>query len=408
MVLGQRKKEKPRNGFLEYRRIRRYLSKIYLYGFFKNHHFRQMNDGSAKNYSSVMRLIGGLTDSDQKRDTRKIRRQYHYDNSRALTDSYMYHAIDVQTDMAEYLHILDALAAGSMPFPEIDKQLAMVLSQPPSVATVRNRLKTLVDYGVVCCANRQYALVADGLDGLRDDQLMQLYCYVCFCACTTYPRVAGSFLQRTLERHLHKRKLSVPRQQVLLRHNSHHNVFDEELIYQLLRHMAQPGWVLFDDRKRLPVEIRADVRLGRWYVLCVDDQFVPCIEKITNVEKLIKNAAVSDRQWEKACSAVREAFAYVLCSGNMSAPVLVSALLQFDGAEALRRQFVREIRRGQLVQRDGQFYYEVWVSDPRELKPFLRSYANYLRILPGEHSLEEQIHGDLQQMLDALDGEVAV
>ena len=51
----------------------------------------------------------------------------------------------------------------------------------------------------------------------------------------------------------------------------------------------------------------------------------------------------------------------------------------------------------------GTEYYEAEVSDPLELRPLLRTYGAYLRILPGEHTLREDLREHYALMLKALE-----
>ena len=406
-------KEK-RTGISDYQRIRRYLGDIYLYGFLKRKDFASKNDGSAKNYSFMLHFIQSLLtveqDGEHKRDSHSIRRKYHLSGNSRMTDSYMYHALEPQSNMVELLHILATLNSADKRMPQLMQWVESHVYSSPSPGTIRNRVETLIDYGCIeKKAGRTYALVDDGLSTLTDAQLLQLYHYVCFASGTTYPRVAGSFLKRTLERRLYAKNQAVTQQfPILLRHSSNHVIFDEELLYLLQTYMEQRVWLSFDGRKRLPVQIRVDVRLGRWYVLCVDQNNHPCIEKLAAVEALGKLETATEQQWNHAVQAIEKAYAHVLFSSRTRKPVLVEVKLEFSNAPGLYRQFLREIRIGKVIQRPDGKYYAAWVSDPAELKPFLRTYAPYLRILPGEHNLAQLLRSDLSQMLDALDKEEPV
>lgn len=80
------------------------------------------------------------------------------------------------------------------------------------------------------------------------------------------------------------------------------------------------------------------------------------------------------------------------------APVRVEARLDFSDAPGLYHQFLREIRLGRVSEREEGLFYEAEVNDPLELLPLLRSYAPWLRILPGEHGLDVRLREDLEQM----------
>lgn len=57
--------------------------------------------------------------------------------------------------------------------------------------------------------------------------------FVRFAAGTAYPRVAASFLRRSVEWEMHRRGLALPAQSLLLRHNVSACVFDEDIVWQL-------------------------------------------------------------------------------------------------------------------------------------------------------------------------------
>ena len=93
----------------------------------------------------------------------------------------------------------------------------------------------------------------------------------------TYPRVAGSFLLRTLERECRRRGLEPGESSpFLLRHNTNRDVFDEDLVCRLMEAAEERRMVeLVQRRDRLlvqPVALRVDGRLGRWYLLAMGER----------------------------------------------------------------------------------------------------------------------------------------
>lgn len=136
------------------------------------------------------------------------------------------------------------------------------------------------------------------MQALSGDELMDLYEYVSFIAGVTYPRVAGSFLKRTLEREFSRRAKSVPEHsQFLLRHSVKRSVFDEELVYQIMENIVQkhPIELRLENEKVVvqPVALRADTRLGRWYLLCMTEKG-PWMMRISAI-KSVKSAGSRDR-----------------------------------------------------------------------------------------------------------------
>ena len=153
------------------------------------------------------------------------------------------------------------------------------------------------------------------------------------------------------------------------------------------------------------IDPRFTGRLGRWYVLSME-QRGPVIRRVSGIRSVKPAPAVPPEQWQEAQQAVTDRFARCGCSGAMPAgePVLVRARLNFSSAPGLQNQFAREIRLGRIVEREDGIYYEAEVNDPLELLPLLRSYAPWLRVLPGAHTLDQRLREDLLLMRQAAEG----
>lgn len=395
-----------KNGVRMYQRIRRYINKIYLYGFLTRKDFAQMRGGSPKDYDVGIRLIKELYPEEgfnQGRGLQSVSRHYLNSGDDRLQDSYLFCQLDLQ-DMAEYLHLLNIARLS----PGNANHYAQLLQLQPiperSVGTVYNRMQQLQNHGCLQLQDGAYCPVSDGLDHLTDDQLTALYEYVRFCARTTYPRVAAGMLRRTLSRKLSARGIRTHGDMpFLLRHNANFHVLDEELVYTLSACMRSRLWVRFDGRLRLPLVLRVDAQMGRWYALCADEAGNAVIERLTNIETLApEDRMETPGSWAQLQNRIRSAYDHTLFSGHNKECFTLCAKLEFAENPGLRNQFMREIRIGKLVQRDGAEYYEARVSDPRELKPLLRAYGAYLRILPGDHGLHTELREQYTQMLTAL------
>lgn len=132
---------------------------------------------------------------------------------------------------------------------------------------------------------------------------------------------------------------------------------------------------------------------------------MPTMVRLGSIHAVKKGKPVSEEVWEHAVQTVADTFTHTGCSGRITYgdTTEVRAELHFDSAPGMRTQFEREIRQGQIIEQDGQEYYCAYVNDPGELVPFLRSFAPWLRILPGEHDLDSRISSQLTQMLENLE-----
>lgn len=400
-------------GVREYNRIRRFLSRIYLYGFFSREDFARAGIGSAKDYDYGMKLIRAIfPDSEEAalwRDGRKyprVLRTYQGSGENRLTDSYLLHALDTREDLPELLRLLGALGEESRTLEELRRQAETWCRDEGAdkYGVVRRRVLDLAAYGYVEKEGRRYRLAEDWLGKLSLEQAEELLCFVRFAAGTTYPRVAGSFLRRSLERELHRRGQEVAEHPpLLLRHSANANVFDEDMVCQLqdLQGAHRLGVLTLEKGTRtvLPVALRIDTRLGRWYLLALEGDR-PLILRVSRILSVKAGEKVPLEEWRRGEQIVKARFAHAGCSGAMpwGAPVRVEAKLDFSSAPGLYHQFLRELRLGRVTEGEDGLRYEAQVNDPLELLPLLRSYAPWLRVLPGEHGLDVRLREDLEAM----------
>ena len=263
------------NGFQDFERIRRYAEHIYLYGFFGGEDFDEIVGGSHDDYKTVLPVLKAIfpetgTHGLHGHQNKSIRRTYASSGENRMVNSYMLHSIDSKTYLLQYLGLLSALRQGRQSVKTLDEATWGVYSvqkkkseKTDTYANARRRLKEMKDYG---CMQPNLPVGKYDLqqDAFSAEQLKQLYDYVCFAAEITYPRVPGSFLRRTLEREMYRKGLKVEEASpFLLRHNTSHNVFEEEVVFLLLDAIGQRRWVQINQRRYLPVQRRPECRYGR-------------------------------------------------------------------------------------------------------------------------------------------------
>ena len=234
-------------GVREYDRIRRYLEHIYLYGFFSREDFARARIGSVKDYDFGVKLIRSVFPESEDtaiwKDGRKhfrIQREYALSGEDRMADSYLLYSMDVEEELPSLLGMLSGLYGRERSIGEVCRYIAIhtQVTNPLNYSTVRRWLLDLVEYGYGEKVGHHFRLRANPWANLPDDQVWQLYWYVRFASGMTYPRVAGSFLLRTLERELLRRgQAPVEESPFLLRHSVNRSVFDEELLYRLMEAM---------------------------------------------------------------------------------------------------------------------------------------------------------------------------
>ena len=100
-------------GVREYNRIRRYLERIYLYGFFSREDFARAKIGSVKDYDYGVKLIRSVFPETENaalwKDGRKylrVQRQYALSGENRMADSYLLYAMDAEDELPTLLGML--------------------------------------------------------------------------------------------------------------------------------------------------------------------------------------------------------------------------------------------------------------------------------------------------------------
>ena len=409
------------SGITKYDSIRRYLEQIYLYGFFSREDWISL--GKEKDYDKIIALIREIypeLDEDAIwRDRKKylrFQREYSSSGTNLLMDTYMLHAMDEKEELPELLRVLSFVSDAPRSLQDIARWVETFEPEETRdmYALIRRRTQELEKYGYLHREKSNYygrldtlySIQDNILDKLNDDELIQLYQFICFAAGVTFPRVAASYLLRSIERRMPE---TPQRNPLLLRHYDRRSVFDEDVVYTLLAAIENQQKITAQKSGTtekvymIPVAIRVDARLGRWYVLGMEEK--PAIYRISLLEQVKTGTVVDKRSWENARSSVLKVFEYAAFSGQglQDPPQLVEAELHFKEAPGMYLQFCREMRLGEIIKEENREVYRVWIHDPGELVPFLRSFAPWLKVLPGRHNLDEKIKSDLEKMKRAME-----
>lgn len=403
--------------------MRRIFSQIYKYGFYSREQFIESGCFSDRAYDQIIRLLRDLyyTDVDEKTSP------LHGDTAgRGKFKCY-------QFKRDHFVSAGDYLAAAYGVFSVKDRVLAgllysLSLASKPNGTTVAELDRTFIDSDQGTDSRSNFtrytrALANDGyiirkktrktvdlflnraLAGLSEKELISLYYLSAFFAGAGYPRVPAVQLREALKREFYFRHLPAPPDAFFFRENTCGNLFDEQIVYQLLQCCRDKQEIAirpikdsFPSLTVQPVYLKIDNKLGRWYLFCFSGEQA-LIQRVSRIRDVRPTGRHFD--YEQAKKAVEQGLFNSYISGrNRDKPVRVEAELHFEGFN-YRDQFEREIRIGWIEQRGDREVYCADVNDPLELKPLLRSYGPYLKILPGEgHNLGEEIHAEYERMLN--------
>ena len=409
-------------GSTKYDSIRRYLEQIYLYGFLSREDW--ISVGTVKDYDKMLTLLRELypelDESAIWQDRRKyLRFQRTYADSleNRLVNTFLLHTLD-HKKLCRLLTMLSFTAAAPRTLQDVAAHMQICYGGDEKAwyNSARRYLQELQDFGYVKPRREKYfnryervfTVQRDALDSLEPQEMEALCAYVGFAASVSYPRVVGSYLKRTLERRVGWGSTDTP---ILLRQHHKRSVFDEDALYQLLTAIHEQKYITAQDtpeqpmERLLPVRVRCDTRLGRWYLLAFRER--PCMLRISALKKISLREKAAPAEWETAERKVSKVFRQSLFSSDTTRPepCVVEAELHFEDAPGMYEQFLRELRIGKVIERDEKRFYHAEINDPLSLVPFLRSFSPWLRICPDEYGIAQQIRENLLRIHTALEAE---
>ncbi len=405
-------------GVTKYESIRRYLNRIYLYGFFSREDWTKL--GTEKDYDKILLLLReiypDLEDSaiwSNRRKYPRIIRHYTDSGNNKLTQTYSLYSFENEHELSDLLQIMSFISKQPRSIGDISCHLetSMQNGEKELYSTTRRRLMELEEYGFIRKEKKNlygkremlYSQEKDIFADLSQKELYRLYDYVRYAANVTFPRVPAAFLRKSIKRKLDSTDYANP---IIFRHYTKKAIFDEDIAYSLLHIIKHHKTAILRFRHNniahqlIPLKIRVDARMGRWYLLAWED--MPVIYRLSSFSNVMEGTEVQDKAWNGYMHQAMQCFGHSAFSGKnvQETPVLVEAELHFDGAEGMLYQFCREMHTGDIERENGALIYRAYINDPGELIPFLRSFAPWIYIRPGNHNVDKAICNDLQQMKD--------
>lgn len=397
------------NGIRQFDRVRKYLEKIYLYGFFGREDFKRLGLGSAKDYDYAISLIkelfpeidDGAFWKDRKKFPR-VMRQYVESANNKMADAYSLCSSDTE-EICLTAAILASLANSGKGLADLSSAVPQGDdTETDKYNTLRRRVIALTEAGYVNKSRRTFELAGNILAKLSDGELKRLWSLITLEKGVSFPRVAGSFLVSSIERTMVSRGLEPPEQiPFLLRSNVNRNVFDEDLVYTLLESIAERKDVELTTARGsftvTPSSLRVDARLGRWYLIFGGDE-MPGIIKLSSIRKAEPVDVMDQAGREKKAAAAEAAFRSSGVSGKRGEPVRLEFRLNFGERSDVRSLFLRRKSLGRVYTRDGSEFYEAELSDPIELVPFLREFSPWLSVTNDGGGLRDYLLNSLTEM----------
>lgn len=239
-----------RKNIREFDKIRKILEHIYRYGFYTREDFiKEKFVGSPRVYDNIVRQLRDLYFADEddasvltethhgKYKCYRFKRDYFGEAGERMIAPFGLFSIK-DSSIKTILRCLSLAASGQGA--EAGEIILACWNYDPdpggkdNSSTVRRHLASLSEMGYIVKKGKRYQLNTV-FQELSESELIQLYYLVSFYAGAGFPRVAAAFLQKALLRQIRFRGMSEPAPAFLFRDNTYGNLFDEQLVYQLLQ-----------------------------------------------------------------------------------------------------------------------------------------------------------------------------
>lgn len=284
-------------------------------------------------------------------------------------------------------------------------------SESINEGTFSNYLKHLEAYGQICKADQikpyKWSLKNHFLDRLSDNQLRDLLSFCDFMRHLQEPGVSGEQFYRSISEYIGSEETTSC---FIIKNLRIGYVFDDEVLYQILKAIDESRLISFDyiNQKRvkqhytdiLPVKIVSMDNIGRRYLFAVNlfcPEHYPTLFLLDNIS-YVESGEISDQyttieKEQLYCKSIH--FSAGSLHINADSLTQIHLILQTEHINMLLHQ-LPDAEIGS--ENDGVCHAFVDVAHPRELRPFLRKNAEWIRLAPDDTSgLLEELNREADQ-----------
>lgn len=257
---------------------------------------------------------------------------------------------------------------------------------------------------------KTYSIAEDPFEGLSVEDLLDLYLAVDFFTNTTYPRLLGHFLKKSLYNYLIQKHNLVPGPDIFnFQHNTFHDVLDEEVVWYILHAIEHQNMLQFvytswkrivnESKTVIPIKLLMDSCNGRWYLLAREIGFGLSVYRLSQ----IKNVVILEEKVPTPNSIGYEDLLSQSWGVSIPKPgsLPTTVLIRFKdepGKSFVRRRVEREGKWGQVfVINVTDFNYKIDVTDLSGITPWIRGFGHRAEVLEPK-KLREKFKKDWEEM----------
>lgn len=425
-----------KNFIKSYDTIRKVLRYMYLYGCYSREDFEEVtgikqteskNSISGRKYDNERRRImysinEKFLNENFVRNTKYIGFKYDmFKNSQNyLFDSYKIKAFSAN-DINYFFLIQQILQLNpnGLSITEIMDFLSELIPQDIDISTIRRKINGMITHGLIISKNernkKKFIIIEDFLKDFTTEEVVAIFYSIQFYCNIALVSVPGYYFKETIKNYLkYERDCSFEENEIFMfKHFAFNRMIEDDIVFNIISCIMQNKKMKFSYEKTnkkaikvtiIPLKIITEYYYGRQYVFGIDS--LDNKAKIYRIDKIDGFSVDGDFE-EKANTSEYDKYlqnswcAVLLNSDRKLIEVEVDFIFDELKEQYVLKRLLRERKWGEVVKiEENHYLYRVKVTDPNELKPWLRSYAGFAKIRKSEsHDLYETIKNDWKEAL---------
>ncbi len=417
----------------EYERIRHILRDFYIFGCFTRNDYANNTNISLSKYDQEQKKINSylpeefiFKKTENKRIIQFCRYNMYKDRENYIANTFRCKSFS-ELDIKMYFYVLQYLNERDMGLSELCNEINSVdfgEINDYSKETIRQQLLKFEDAGYITKYKSKqgpkYSLNKDVLKNLSDEEIQDICIMLEFVKNKEVLQVPFLFLQKKLELYLYcNREVEiVDKDFFLYKHNHLFNVLDNEILMEVLKAIKKKSYAKItiasyekeviktsEKFEIIPIKIIYDTVYARQYLYGFSeilDKFT--ISRIDRIKKVDIMGSVEEEKLNEILQKVDvENMAWCTSNIDISKNTFVKVEFKFDEKEEsfILERIKREGRHGKITQlEEGRYLYEIEVTDPKEMIPWIRSFGERAKIInSGDFKIEESIVSDWKELL---------
>ena len=272
-------------------------------------------------------------------------------------------------------------------------------------------MKSLQQTKTFCLGrNVLYYLSEDEFAEFSVEELKQIYLFLDFVKNTVPLEMPYVFLQERLQMYMLMKGIECPKESVFqIKHSHLFNVLDNEILLQIIQAIYEQRSVKIkrirgdDISEVIPIRIIHDCSYGRQYLLCVEysgnvDIGPARMIRLDRINDVLPGIKIDVALSTKATEEIKNA-EQCWCTSGLRDPihrVLIEIITTEKSEPYIIRRLYREGHGGSITKTaNGIYQYRIYVKDPLEMTPWIRSFGEYMRVIDDDGTgLAERISTD--------------